>query len=74
VVQGFRYQSCADHNEAGEKHDEDRRTVAGIGKAIIQAANLASWPQADKAIEEFPAAAARTAARQAGDDRSTRSG
>ena len=61
-------QSGGDHNEAGDQNDEDCWPVAGIGEVVVEAANLAAWPQSQKSAEQFTLAATRTRTQQAGDD------
>jgi len=58
----------ANHDEAGDEHDEHRRAVARIGKAIIKPARLAARRQSQKAAEQLALAAARARATQSGRD------
>ncbi len=39
LKQNLRHQRSADHDRASEEHDEDGRTVAEIGKAVIKPAD-----------------------------------
>src|ERR1700739_5010637 len=67
MVEVSGHQRRADDDEAGEEHDEDRRTIAGISKAIIEPADLAARAERQKAGKQFAAATARAAACQSGE-------
>src|SRR5262249_36849037 len=53
----------------GEEHDEHSRTVAGIGKAVIKSAVLATRLQIQEPGKQPALAAARTGTGQASRDR-----
>ena len=54
LIDDLGHQRGADHDEAGEEHDEDGGPVAGIGEAIIEPADLAARPQRQKARNSLP--------------------
>src|SRR3990172_9297106 len=60
-VEHFDNKGGADQQEAGHQDDEDRGPVAGIGEAVIEAANLAAIGQGEIAGEQSAAAAGRAA-------------
>src|SRR5579885_2543924 len=51
-----------DHDRARQEHDEDRRSVTGIDKLIIEPARIAARPQCQKALKQLALAAARAGA------------
>src|SRR5918997_495616 len=55
------------YDEASEQHDEDRRAVAGIGKAEVEATGFAARPHGEEILKQPSLAAGRTAAGQARD-------
>src|SRR5579885_3530232 len=57
-----------DHDRARQEHDEDRRSVTGIDKLIIEPARIAARPQCQKALKQLALAAARAGAGQARDN------
>src|SRR5215472_18374379 len=65
LKQNLGHQRSSNHDRAGQKHDEYGRAVAGIGKAVIEPADLAARPQRQEARKQLTLAAARTAAGQA---------
>lgn len=64
VVNGFRDQGRADDDKSGQKHDENGRPIAGIGKAIVEPAKFAAGTQGQKSRKQLSPAAMRTAAAQ----------
>ena len=54
--------SEADDQKAGDQDDKDRWSVAGIGKAIIEAANIAALGKIEKTRKQLALPATRAAA------------
>ena len=64
VVQDLGNQRGSDHDEAGEKHDEDGRPVARIGEVVVETANVAARPQGQEPLKQLALTATRAGARQ----------
>src|SRR5580692_1970025 len=70
VIERLDDQGCADHDEAGEEHDEYGRSVTGSRKTIIESAGIAARTRRQKALEQLALTAARAGARETGKNRS----
>ena len=64
MINCLRDQGGADNDEAGRKHDEGRGPVAGIGKAVVEPADVAAREQRQEARKQLSPATMRTAAAQ----------
>src|SRR5579862_714629 len=70
MIERLNDQGCANYDEAGEKHDEDGRSITGIGETIIESARVAARPQLQKALKQLALPAAWTGACETGKNRS----
>jgi hypothetical protein len=59
LIAQFRPERRAEHEKTADESDEDRRTVAGIGKAKIEAAGVAAWRESEKSRKDLALSASR---------------
>jgi len=61
LVEHFDQERRADDDKAGDEDDEDRGPIAGIGEAVVEAADLAAGREGQVAVIQLALVASGTA-------------